>query len=104
MKKMFSNEQQKDAFNKGSKIAEEMLDNLNSMIYSEDFIEGFVNEITKSHRTLQQSTMRAVSKLILTWAEMKETGNYDLRNEATVNSCSIMKRSMEENNVCLPFI
>lgn len=98
------NQYQQEAYDKGSEIAQELTTALNSMTYEKEVIQGFVDQITKSHRTLQQSTMRAVSALIFRWAEMKDKGHYDLRNEATVNSCSIMKRSMEKENICIPFI
>ena len=97
--------QQFDAEIEGKKIAKEFVNTLNSMTYEKDVARGFVEEVVNSHRTLQQSTMRAIYKLLEKWAEMKESGNFDARNEATVSFCSKVKEMAEKENLGhFPFI
>lgn len=48
----------------------------------------FVKLVTSDHRTLQQCMFGLFSKCIGEWAEAKESGMFDLRNEDTVNQCA----------------
>ena len=69
---------------KGSEVAKQVADLLN-YFGNEDAVEGFVTQMTCfTHRTLQQSVMGLICKLLEAWAEMDSSGVYDLRNEATV--------------------
>ena len=45
---------------------------------------AFASEICTSHRTLQQSAMRAFAECIKVWADNARPGCHDLRNEDTV--------------------
>ena len=92
----------KEAYDKGEKIAKDLSNALNSMTFDKEVIKGFVDGITKKHRTLQQCSMRAIFELIQRWAEMGRTGQYDLRNEGTVKFCQEIVEKCEKNN--LPFI
>ncbi len=50
--------------------------------------DSFVKQIThRAHRTLQQSIGKLVFALIKGWAEMFDSGQYDLRNEHTCKVC-----------------
>ena len=98
------NEYQEDAQEKGKKIANELTSALNGMSYSKDVIECFVKGVTSSHRTLQQLSMGAIFSLMMRWAEMEESGCFDLRNEATVKFCKQVKELAEKENVAFPFI
>lgn len=62
---------------KGNKIANDILDYVNNLACDE---ESFVNTICRSHRTLQQSTMRLFIATICKMAE----NDTDERNEAAV--------------------
>ena len=57
-----------EAERKGQDIAEQLSKALNSMTYDKEVIEGFVRGITNQHRTLQQSSMRAIYALLMEWA------------------------------------
>ena len=92
----------KEAYDKGQKIAKDLSDALNNMTFDKEVIKGFADGMTQQHRTLQQSSMRAIYELIGRWAEMGRTGQYDLRNEATVKFCQEIVSKCEGNN--LPFI
>lgn len=74
----------KEAEEEARSIANNLIDAVNK--YSFDNA-SFANEITTSHRTLQQSAMRAFVECIKEWADDYEAGAYDLRNEDTVRLC-----------------
>jgi hypothetical protein len=99
-----SEDYKQEAHEKGEQVAKDLSNALNSMSYDKEVIRGFVDKLTSEHRTLQQSSMRAISSLIMRWAEMEEKGYYDLRNEATVKFCKRVKEVMEAENISLPFI
>jgi len=62
----------------------------------------FVEAVTNDHKTLQQSTMRLFMKCIERWAEMRDEGSFDRRNEDT---CRISKEIMTKvENKSLPMI
>ena len=90
-----------EAYDKGEKVAKDLSDALNSMTFDKEVIKGFVDGLTKQHRTLQQSSMRAIYSLIHQWAEMGDDGQYDLRNEGTVKFCQEIVEKCKNN---LPFI
>jgi hypothetical protein len=52
---------------------------------TEEF-EEFTNELTKSHRTLQQSTFRLMVDCIKAWSDCYDEEWFDLRNEDTVRT------------------
>jgi len=88
----------------GAEAAGKLTKVLNIMSYEQEAIKGFVETITNSHRTLQQSTMRAMFALIMEWADMEEKGMHDPRNEATVKFCQEIKKIALEQNAYFPFI
>ena len=67
----------------GKELAKTMINMVNKMD-SSDNEQAFVEEIINSHRTLQQSTGKLLLKVFAAWAEVHDSGYYDLRNEATV--------------------
>lgn len=94
------NEYEEKAFNQGVEAATIFTKALNSMSYDKEAIKGFVEKITTSHRTLQQSAMRAIFALLMEWAD----SSHDERNEATVQFCQDVKKLAEEKNISFPFI
>ncbi len=67
--------------------------------------EAFVEYILNDHRTLQQNMGRIVVKLIHGWAEMYDTGHYDLRNEGTVKfAAEVRNKVLSAGNTYLPSI
>lgn len=76
-----------EAFKKPTKsedVADLMADAVNSSIFDN---EAFAKQITqRTHRTLQQSFMRALKTVFASWTEMEKDGWYDHRNEATVKA------------------
>ncbi len=97
-------EWEEEAYNKGKDIGENLTKALNSMTYENEITRGFVDSITSSHRTLQQSAMRSIHVLIMKWASMEESGDYDPRNEATVKFCKAVKDNAELEPLHFPFI
>ena len=83
--------------NKGIKIANDFANALNSMTFDKEVIEGFITGITTQHRTIQQSSMRAIYSLLMKWAEMGEQGIFDSRNESTVKFCQDVKEMAEKS-------
>lgn len=102
---MDASEYKKEFYEKGKNVASELSSVLNSMTYEEEVIKGFVEGITLQHRTLQQSSMRAILVLISEWAKMEENKRYDLRNEATVKMCKKIKDFLDKEDLTyLPFV
>lgn len=98
------NEHEEKAREAGRNAAKDFTKALNSMSYEKEVIEEFVKEITTSHRSLQQSTMRGVFALIIQWAKAGEDGQFDARNEATVKFCQEIKSIALEQNAYFPFV
>lgn len=94
------NEYELKANEAGSKAAEDLMKALNTMSYEKETIKGFVDTITRSHRTLQQSTMRSIFALMMQWAD----SHCDARNEATVKFCKNVKKMTADKNIHFPFI
>ena len=102
---MEAKDYKKEYYEKGQKSGVELTASLNTMSYEKEVINGFVDAVTSQHRTIQQSSMRAIYALIMKWAEMEENNQYDLRNEATVKFCKKLKDTFnEENGIYLPFV
>ena len=91
---------EEDAYDKGKKVASDLTKALNTMTYEKEVTRGFVDEIIQSHRTIQQSTMRAISSLIMRWAD----SSHDARNQSTVEFCQKIKKMIEDENIYFPFI
>ena len=79
--------------NKAKNIANEMSNFVNS--YSSDH-KGFIAEMGKDHRTLQQS----FTKLCLKWIEFVGSEDYrhDLRNADSHNTCKAMIEAFQKEN------
>ena len=77
----------------GELVAKQVGDFVNVMGHSD---EGFVRGITTLHRTLQQSVFGIIIKLIYKWAEMHDSGRFDLRNEDTVVLCKKITEALGE--------
>jgi hypothetical protein len=65
--------------------------------------KAFAEAITHEHRTIQQSTFRAMLACIERWAADAENGNYDARNEGTVMACKAIKDALSDD-IFLPYI
>jgi len=80
-------------------IAKEISDMVNNMSFGETEREIFADEITKNHRTLQQSTMKLFYRVIQAWAVYEENGWYDERNEATVKAAKRIIEVLKEERL-----
>ena len=60
-----------------------------------------VKEVSRQHRTLQQSIGKYIIAQIKAWAE---TEHYDLRNEATVMLCRKIMENLKDEETHLPMI
>lgn len=78
--------------------AKNLADSLNSFGNGPE-IEIFVETMLKEHRTLQQSSFKAILRLIQRWAELESSGRYDGRNEFTVKTCRKLIETLEKEDV-----
>ena len=79
-----------------TKLAEELVSFANS--YSEEGFEEFVEAVTMTaHRTVQQSFMTLVVKIIQAHAANHDSGCFDDRNKATVALCKKIMDSCGED-------
>lgn len=83
----------------GKDVAKLLLDFVNGCGYDN---AGFMQEICNSHRTLQQCVFGLMVDCMHKWAEYKEQGYFDLRNESTVKTCAKLEEVLKDVN--LPFI
>ena len=85
----------------GAELAQEFMQMVNLM-GNETEQQAFVDGVLNDHRTLQQSAAGVFLQVFAGWAEMKDTGYYDLRNEATVT----LGKSITEaaSGAHLPFV
>lgn len=81
-------------------IVDKLFHHCNSMSYD---ITLFAKAVTSQHPTIQQNIMRLFVECFKMWAEMKEKGWYDLRNEQT---CKVSARIMEtfKDELSFPFV
>lgn len=82
---------------KEGKALSALTDSLNSFSWNP---ETFAKAVQFEHRTLQQSLMRTIVKVIREMAEF----NYDGRNEASVMLCKEIVESGILDNHPLPFV
>jgi hypothetical protein len=87
-----------EAFKKSTKtedVADLLMDAVNSSSFDD---EAFAKQVTqKTHRTLQQSFMRAIVKTIHGWSKMHKEDWFDLRNEATVKASSKIVETIKDD-------
>lgn len=76
-------------------VAKEVVDMVNNMTFSST---AFVDEVMRSHRTLQQNVFRLFTDLLKEWSNMEAEGRYDLRNERTVKSAKLFLDTYKEAN------
>ena len=63
-----------------------------------DMVKAFVDQIThRTHRTGQQAIMKVVVALIEGWSVSHDNGNYDGRNQATVELCKRLTEYMNDD-------
>ena len=86
----------------GREMAEALGDFMNGASKAEraDFIDTFINSV---HRTLQQKGMGTIFELIQAYAKLGP-GQFDLRNEATVQLCKRIVEKFDKYDMALPFI
>lgn len=83
----------------GSSIARQLSDALNKMGSEDEFIEGFVEELEKTHRTLQGRMGVLVLQCLLHWAEMHDNGWHDARNQSLCDLSAKLREVMRDENV-----
>jgi hypothetical protein len=98
----FNSEYDAEKYEAGKKTAEEIVKNLNCMGREDFFTMGFMEELSCTHRTLQQKFGGVIQKIIFHFAEEYSKGRYDPRNEAFCKMCHELKSKVEE--AYLPFI
>ncbi len=90
------------SFQEGQRIAGELMDALNAMGCDKDVIAGFIDQLGRTHRTLQQNYGRLLVASILCFAKMQDEGWYDLRNEALCQMCKKLEPIAKDT--ALPFV
>ena len=95
-------ESDKTASEIGRETAARLFCALNWMGQENSAVKGFIDQMSREHRTLQQSFGHLLVAAILHFAEMHEKGWYDLRNEQLCKLCAELKPTVEE--AYLPFI
>ena len=90
------------AFECGQEVAKDLFDALNWMSMEKEVIQGFMNQVQSTHRTLQQNFGGLLIAAIKHFAEMYDKGWYDARNEALCKMCKAMQSTV--NTAHLPFI
>ena len=98
----------------GRKLAREMMDFMNCCSGDREFMDGFLDELRRTHRTLQQAYGKVVIESVLAFAEMNDGNWTDARNEAICKLSAKLREVIRENNgsyvvegkerACLPFI
>lgn len=93
---------QRSPYEIGQESAKELFRALNWMGAENETIKGFLDQVEEQHRTLQQAFGHLLIRTIVMFAEKKEKGFYDLRNEALCEMCKELKPIAEKTY--LPFI
>ena len=81
----------------GKDVAQDLIDMVNVISGNSQEEQDFIDTILRSHRTLQQSTCGLFLKVFKGWADMKEVGFYDLRNEATVTIAEKITKAVADD-------
>ena len=81
----------------GKDVAQDLIDMVNVISGNSQEEQDFIDTILRSHRTLQQSTCGLLLKVFKGWADMKEVGFYDLRNEATVTIAEKITKAVADD-------
>jgi len=97
----------------GREAARKIMDGVNCCS-DREFVEGFLDELRRTHRTLQQGYGKIVIESILAFAEMNDGNWTDARNEAICELSAKLREVIRESNgsyvvngkerACLPFI
>ena len=79
-----------------------LMNALNVMGTKKDVVEGIIEELRCTHRTLQQNFWRVILEVMKQYSEFR----FDLRNEASVELCKYIteKLAEDESKTYLPFI
>jgi hypothetical protein len=88
----------------GSEAGEYMERFVNVMSHAtedKDFVEYIVH---RTHRTLNQSFIGLMLKVLVEEASLHTTGRFDGRNEASVKTCKSIVERMDGADMYLPFI
>lgn len=84
-----------------AKAIEDLMDAVNIMGSDDPVVQGIIEQIMVSHRTLQQNFWRVMMQVIKRYSEF----SHDLRNEGAVELCKYIKTQVEENHKeYLPYI
>ena len=92
----------KQAQQDGRNLAREVFAKLNVMSYEDNFIEGFLDGLSREHRTLQQGFGRLMFKIIRHFADEYEDGRFDARNASLCAACHEMAKISDK--MPMPFI
>lgn len=58
--------------------------------------QEFADQVTREHRYLQQEMFNAMLKCIENWADAKDSGYYDTRNEYAVKASKAMIEGLKQ--------
>jgi len=78
-----------------------IMDAVNIMGSDKQVVEGIIEELQGTHRTLQQNFWRVMMGVIKEYSEFR----HDLRNEGAVELCKYIKEQVAENHKeYLPYV
>ncbi len=78
-----------------------IMDAVNVMGSDDPVVQGIIEELMVSHRTLQQNFWRVMMQVIKRYSEF----SHDARNEGAVEMCKFIKEQIEENQKqYLPYV
>jgi len=95
-----------DRYNEGIEAAQALIRG-SSKHLKDDFLEGFIETLSREHRTNQQLTYETMFRCILEAAERHSEKCYDARNEWSLFIChKVMTHlnEMEDNLFPFPYI
>ena len=84
-----------------AKAIHNIMDAVNVMGTDETVVQGIIEELMVSHRTLQQNFWRVMMQVIKRYSEF----SFDGRNEGAVEMCKFIKEQVEKNHKeYLPYV
>lgn len=89
---------------KSEEVIDAIFHSLNTLGYEAETIQSLVDATKRQHRTLQQAFMRFVVALLKDMAERAKSGQYDLRNEASVKLAQEIVEKVPYERLFLPLV
>ena len=89
---------------KSEEVIDAIFHSLNTLGSEKETIQSLVDATKRQHRTLQQAFMRFVVALLKDMDERYKSGQYDLRNEASVKLAREIVEKVPYERLFLPLV